>query len=138
MAAGALVGLGIGAALLQSPFVDRALPRAQLNLASVTPLQPVGFGGTLTGSGSTPASSSAESYFIVAASFPDASAAVAAATMLKDLDYRVLELAPSGTVQEFLVLVGPYTDLDRARQDEAQLRSRLQFREARIVASPSS
>ncbi len=53
--------------------------------------------------------------------------------MLKELAYRVLELSPSGTVQEFLVLVGPYTDLDRARQDEAQLRSRLQFLNAKIV-----
>ena len=36
--------------------------------------------------------------------------------------------------KEFLVLVGPYTDLDLARQDEAQLRSLGQFREARVVA----
>ena len=136
MAAGAVVGLGIGAALLQSPFVDHALPplpRAQPNLASAPPPPPVAFGGTLTGSGLTPASSSAESYLIVAASFPDASAAAAAATMLKELEYRVLEFSPSGTVQEFLVLVGPYTDLDQARQDEAQLRSRLQFRNAKLV-----
>ena len=133
--------------------------RAQLGLASVTPPPPVASGGTLTESGSTPASSSAESYFIVAASFPDAAqvglgigaahlqspfvdhalpplrAAAEAATALKELDYPVLELAPSGTAQEFLVLVGPYTDLDRARQDEAQLRSRVQFRNAKIVAS---
>ncbi len=137
-AAGAMVGLGIGAALLQIPFVDHALPPlrlAQLSRASVTPPRPAAFGGTLTGSGATPASSSAESYLIVAASFPDASAAAAAATMLKELDYRVLELAPSGTVQEFLVLVGPYTDLDRVPEDEAQLRSRLQFRNAKIVTS---
>ena len=133
--------------------------RAQLGLASVTPPPPVASGGTLTESGSTPASSSAESYFIVAASFPDAAqvglgigaarlqspfvdhavpplrAAAEAATALKELDYPVLELAPSGTPHEFLVLVGPYTDLDRARQDEAQLRSRVQFRNAKIVAS---
>ena len=137
--AGAVCGLGIGAALLLSPFIADALPalpRAQLDPASVTLPPSVAFGGTLTGSGSTPASSSAESYLIVAASLPDASAAMAVATMLKELDYRV-ELAPSGTVGEFLVLVGPYTGLNRARQDEAQLRSRLQFREARIVASPS-
>ena len=86
-----MVGLGIGAARLQSPFVDHALP----------PLR----------------------------------AAAEAATELKELDYPVLELAPSGTAQEFLVLVGPYTDLDRARQDEAQLRSRVQFRNAKIVTS---
>ena len=53
--------------------------------------------------------------------------------MLKELDYRVREIAPSGTAGEFRVLVGPYTDLDRARQDEAQLRSRLQLRNAKIV-----
>ena len=134
--AGAVCGLGIGAALLQSPFIDDALPalpRAQLNLASAPLPPPVAFGGTLTGSGSTPASSSAESYLIVAASFPDTSAAMAVATMLKELDYRVREIAPSGTAGEFRVLVGPYTDLDRARQDEAQLRSRLQLRNAKIV-----
>ena len=61
--------------------------------------------------------------------------AAEAATELKELDYPVLELAPSGTAQEFLVLVGPYTDLDRARQDEAQLRSRVEFRNAKIVTS---
>ena len=136
LVAGAVCGLAIGAALLQSPFIDEvlpALPRAQLNLASATPPPPVAFGGTLPGPGSPPASSSAESYVIVAASFPDASAAMAVATMLKELDYRVREIAPSGTAGEFRVLVGPYTDLDRARQDEAQLRSRLQLRNAKIV-----
>ena len=136
LVAGAVCGLAIGAALLQSPLIDEALPalpRAQLNLASATPPPPVAFGGTLPGSGSTPASSSAESYVIVAASFPDASAAMAVAAMLKELDYRVRELAPSATAGEFLVVVGPYTDLDRARQDEAQLRSRLQLRNAKIV-----
>ena len=136
LVAGAVCGLAIGAALLQSPFIDEvlpALPRAQLNLASATPPPPVAFGGTLPGPGSPPASSSAESYVIVAVSFPDASAAMAVATMLKELDYRVREIAPSGTAGEFRVLVGPYTDLDRARQDEAQLRSRLQLRNAKIV-----
>ena len=137
--AGTVCGLGIGAALLKSPFINQALTplRAQLNLASVTPPPPAAFGGTPTGSPSTPASSSsssysAESYVIVAASFRDASGAMAVAAMLKELDYRVLELAPSGT-GKFLVLVGPYRDLDLARQDEAQLRSRLQFRNAKIV-----
>ena len=136
LVAGAVCGLAIGAALLQSPLIDEALPalpRAQLNLASATPPPPVAFGGTLPGSGSTPALSSAESYVIVAASFPDASAAMAVAAMLKELDYRVRELTPSATAGEFLVVVGPYTDLDRARQDEAQLRSRLQLRNAKIV-----
>ena len=134
LVAGAVCGLAIGAALLQSPFIDEALPpRAQLNLASATPPPPVAFGGTLPGPGSPPASSSAESYVIVAASFPDASAAMAVAAMLKELDYRVREIAPSGTAGKFRVLVGPYTDLDRARQDEAQLRSRLQLRNAKIV-----
>ena len=136
LVAGAVCGLPIGAALLQSPLIDEALPalpRAQLNLASATPPPPVAFGGTLPGSGSPPTSSSAESYVIVAASFPDASAAMAVAAMLKELDYRVREIAPSGTAGEFRVLVGPYTDLDQARQDEAQLRSRLQLRNAKIV-----
>ena len=35
-----------------------------------------------------------------------------------------------------VLLVGPYPDLDQACQVEAQLRSRWQFYEARIVASP--
>ena len=137
-AAGAVVGLGIGAALyLQSPFVDSALaplPRRPVALASVALPEPVKLGAAFAGSESTSAEPSAASYSIVVASFPDASASAAAAAMLRALAYRVLERAPSGTGQEFLVLVGPYTDLDWARQDEAQLRSLWQFREARIVA----
>ena len=136
-AAGVVVGIGIGAALyLQSPFVDSALPpvpRRPVALASVALPEPVQLGAAFTGSGSTPAEPSAASFSIVVASFPDASASAAAAVMLRALDYRVLERAPSGEGQEFLVLVGPYTDFDRARQDEAELRSRWQFREARIV-----
>ena len=141
-AAGAVVGLGIGAALyLQSPFVDSALQslsRRPVALASVAVPEPVKLGAAFTGSGSTLAEPSAASYSIVVASFPDASASAAAAAMLRALAYRVLERAPSGAGQEFLVLVGPYTDLDLARQDEAQLRFLGQFREARIVESPSS
>ena len=136
-AAGAVVGLlGIGAALyLQSPFVDSALPllpRRPVALASVALPEPVQLGAAFTGSGSTPAEPSAASFSIVVVSLPDASASAAAAAMLRALDYRVLERAPSGAGQEFLVLVGPYTDFDRARQDEAQLRSRWQCREARL------
>ena len=65
-------------------------------------------------------------------------ASAAAAATLKAFDYQVFELAASGASQEVQVLVGPYADLDQARQVEAQLRARWQFRQARIVASPSS
>ena len=141
-AAGVVAGIGIGVAFYLLPPVinpeQPVVPPVPVDRASVALPQPVDFGAAVTGFGSVPLGPPASAYSILVATFPEPAASAAAAATLKAFDYQGFELAASGVSQEVQVLVGPYADLDQARQVEAQLRSRWQFREARIVASPSS
>ena len=140
VAAGVVAGIGVAFYLL-SPIInpERPLvPPVPVDLASVALPQPVDFAAAVTVFGAVPPGPPVSAYSILVATFPEPAASAAAAATLKALDYRVLELAASGASQEVQALIGPYPDLDQARQVEAQPRSRSQFREARIVASPPS
>ena len=118
VAAGVVAGTGIAAALyLLPPIVNPAqpvVPPAPLGRASVALPQPVDFADAAAGLGAVPLGRPADSYSVLVATYPEPVALAAAAT-LKELDYRVFELGPSGQSQEVEVLVGPYADLDQAR-----------------------
>ena len=72
-------------------------------------------------------------FAVHAAMFPDRDSADATAAMLREFGYRAG--VRTASVAGVPVVVGPFTTLDGARLVEAELKLRLRFRDARIVAT---